>query len=455
MHRSLTVKLTLAFLLVSLIGVILVAVFSRAITEREFDRLALRQAQNRFVEDVTTYYQYYGSWQGVDEALRHRPPPTPQPGQKPPLFLPSRLRFGLTDRQGTVVIPGGPYQVGDRASAAVLAQGTPLEVDGQEVGTIFFTNTPPPRDPLEEQYLARINQALLIAAGTATLVALVLGVFLARALTRPLREITTATQAVAKGDLAQAVPVRSEDEVGQLAESFNRMSADLARVTQLRRQMTADIAHDLRTPLTVISGYLEALRDGDLQPTPARFEAMHDEAQHLKRLVQDLRTLSLADAGELPLNLEPVLVPDLLARVAAAFRHQAQQQQVDIRLEPQAGLPRLQADSERLVQVLGNLVSNALRYTPQGGEIILSVQTRAEGLLLTVRDTGSGIASDELPHIFNRFYRADKSRRQEEGESGLGLAIARAIVHAHHGTIRAESEMGQGTAIHIQLPLEN
>jgi len=257
---------------------------------------------------------------------------------------------------------------------------------------------------------------------------------------------------MAKGALEQSVPVRSQDELGQLAESFNQMSSDLSRATRLRRQMTADIAHDLRTPLTVITGYIEALRDGDLQPSSARFDAMHDEAQHLKRLVQDLRTLSLADAGELSLNCQPVSVPELLDRVATAHRHQAEQQQINIEVLPADALPDLEVDFDRMVQVLGNLVSNALRYTPEGGKIILSAQEQSNAVLLQVQDTGNGIPPAELPHIFNRFYRADKSRQQNEGESGLGLAIARAIVQAHGGSISAESEVGQGTTFQILLP---
>jgi signal transduction histidine kinase len=216
--------------------------------------------------------------------------------------------------------------------------------------------------------------------------------------------------------------------------------------------MTADIAHDLRTPLTVITGYIEALRDGDLQPTPARFEAIHDEAQHLKRLVQDLRTLSLADAGELSLNCQLVSVPELLDRVATAHQHQAEQQQINLEVHPAEALPDLNVDFDRMVQVLGNLVSNALRYTPESGQIILSARTQDDAVLLRVKDTGHGIPPDELPRIFNRFYRADKSRQQDEGESGLGLAIARAIVEAHGGSISAKSEMGQGTTFQILLP---
>jgi signal transduction histidine kinase len=240
--------------------------------------------------------------------------------------------------------------------------------------------------------------------------------------------------------------------LGQLAQAFNQMSAAVARANQLRRQMTADIAHDLRTPLSVISGYLEAIRDGELAPTPTRLEAIYAEAQQLNRLVADLRTLSLADAGELSLNRQPVSVPELLARVATAYTHQAGQRQVSLSVQVAGDLPAINADPDRLVQVLGNLVSNALRYTLVGGQITLgAAQPQAGQVRLWVQDTGRGISAAELPHIFHRFYRTDKARQQTEGESGLGLAIAKAIVEAHGGTIAVESEPGQGTTFMILL----
>jgi signal transduction histidine kinase len=190
--------------------------------------------------------------------------------------------FALVDPDGHVILPAGPYRLGDQVPVGKLAQGTKMEVDGQVVGVALLTGQAPELSPQEEQYLARINRSSFYAALAATVFALALGAFLARTLTRPVRELTAATQDLAQGELGQQVMVRSQDELGELAASFNRMSADLARAVELRRQMTADIAHDLRTPLTVMAGYLEALRDGVLEPSPDRFETMHQEAQHLR-----------------------------------------------------------------------------------------------------------------------------------------------------------------------------
>jgi signal transduction histidine kinase len=246
--------------------------------------------------------------------------------------------------------------------------------------------------------------------------------------------------------------VRSEDELGELADSFNQMSADLARANELRRQMTADIAHDLRSPLTVMAGYLEALRDGVLKPTPERFETMHREAQQLRRLVEDLRTLSLADAGELALNPEAVLPSQILEQAAASYEHQAARQGIEIAVDAPPSLPPIDVDPDRMAQVLGNLVGNAMRHTPGGGTITLAGAIVNNEVNLSVADTGAGIPPGELPHVFDRFYRGDQAREASEGQSGLGLAIAKSIVELHGGTIAVESNDGQGAAFRIAIP---
>ena len=260
-----------------------------------------------------------------------------------------------------------------------------------------------------------------------------------------------ATRQITQGDLGHQVPVRTTDELGQLAASFNQMSTDLATSNQLRRQMTADVAHELRTPLSVILGYTEALADGKLQGKPAVYDAMYGEARLLSHLVDDLRTLSLADAGELTLNSVPIQPSELVERAAAAHAALAAQRDIQIDVRSAPDLPLVHADRERMAQVLGNLVSNALRYTPEGGLVTLSATESGSDVLLQVSDTGPGIVPDHLPFIFKRFYRADESR-PANGESGLGLAIARSLVEAHGGTIRAENGVNGGAVFTVTLP---
>ena len=215
--------------------------------------------------------------------------------------------------------------------------------------------------------------------------------------------------------------------------------------------MTADIAHDLRTPLTVILGYTEALSDGKLSPDGEMYAVMHTEAQHLSHLIDDLKILSLAEAGDLPLTPQPVQPVKLVSRAAEAYRIQAEAKGISLRTKIQPNLPEIEVDVERMAQVLGNLMSNAIRFTPKGGEIVLAASQKEGEIILTMADTGAGIASEDLPYIFERSYRGDKAR-QHSGESGLGLAIARSLVEVQGGHIQVESELEKGTKFILYMP---
>lgn len=451
--RTLSTKLIVAFALTSLVGIALAALLIRQFVVAEFDAYVLNQRRDAFIEEVSAYYAANGSWAGISPAIFARDTGGPGHGDSPPDEDPwTRIDFVLADAGGTVVLSPNPLERGKPADPELLAGGTAVTVDGERVGTVCVFGPPRLRNPAEDRYLARTDIALGAAALGAVGVALALGLLLARLITRPVRDMTTAARAIAAGDLGQQVPVRSRDELGLLAEQFNAMSAGLARSNELRRRMTADIAHDLRTPLTVISGYLEALRDEDLPPTPERFGAMHDETQVLLRLVQDLHTLSLADAGELPLKRQPCAPQRLLERVASSYERTAAQLGVTLAAQAEPGLPELQVDVEQTVRALGNLVSNALGHTPRGGAVTLSAAHAARGVAISVADTGAGIAAEHLPNVFERFYRADESRQQASGGSGLGLAIVRSIVEAHGGQVAVESSPGRGSVFTIVLP---
>jgi two-component system, OmpR family, sensor histidine kinase BaeS len=457
--RSLAVKLTLAFLIVGVAGALLVALLMGRQTSDAFDRFVLLSYQREIVDRLGAYYESAGSWEEITGAA----PPRMNPRYRrphgaddaPPMDL-----FTVANQEGQVILAGNQYPLGFQLDRTALQNAVPVEVNGQNVGYVLFSQQPirvgSVAGSLEANFLESMRRALIWGALAAILLALLLGVLLARTISRPIRELTGATQRMAAGELGIQVPVRTNDEVGELAESFNQMSSDLAQATQARRQMTADIAHDLRTPLSIILGYTEALSDGKLEGAPETYEVMFKEAQHLSHLIDDLRLLSLADTGELPLNRRPIAPQQLLERTAAAHQPQAAGKEIALLVDAAPTLPEINVDPERLAQVLNNLVSNALRHTPQGGRIILSARQGEKDILLQVTDTGSGIPAEDLPYIFNRFYRGDQARRQT-GESGLGLAIARSIVQAHGGTISVDSKVGEGSTftITLSLPLTN
>ena len=302
--RSLTLKLTLAFLFVGLTGALLVAVFVGLRTQREFGQFVSDRYQQDLIVELTSYYTEHGSWEGINAIAFRLDSRRPDDNKS---FVPAPV--ALVDSNQVVIYGSQNHPVGQKVTRTQLRQSLPVEVDGKVVGSVLFDlpdQTDRRIDPSPEaDFLRRVNLAILLSALGATAVALVLGVLLARAISRPVRELTEATQVVAQGDLGHQVPVRTQDELGELAKSFNQMSADLAQASQIRRQMTADIAHELRTPLSVILGYTEALSDGKLRGSPEMYQAMYGEAQLLSHLVDDLRTLSLADAGELTLNRLP------------------------------------------------------------------------------------------------------------------------------------------------------
>jgi two-component system, OmpR family, sensor histidine kinase BaeS len=452
--RSIAARLTLAFLFIGLTGAVLMAIILQIRARTAFDEFILSRDQQSLVDSLLNYYQTTGSWAGISNDNGFGPPTSSRSPMMRPDNRRSTTHYTLIDTNHTVKYSNFRNQANPVVSDQELKQAIPLKVNQEIIGWLILSPFPSqwgPNTP-ERIFLDNINRATLLSALGAIALALAVGGLLALTLTKSIREMTEVTHEIARGKFGRQVKVRSKDELGELASSFNKMSIDLEKATESRKQMTADIAHDLRTPLSIISGYAEALSDNKLPGSPEIYKILYQETQHLSRLVDDLRTLTQADSGELALILQPTSPSELLGRVLARHAVAAQQKGVSLKLDIDENLPLINIDPERISQVLDNLINNAFRYLSPQGTIMLSARKTEPFLSVQVRDNGSGIAVDDLPHIFDRFYRGDPSR-QQNGESGLGLAIAKSIVEAHGGRISAESHPGNGTVFTINLPL--
>lgn len=446
--RSISSKLILAFLSIGIVSLAVIFITARLNTRAEFIKFLTDQNQSQLVAELEDYHLANGSWYRVETILMPGMGPHMGPGGHRRMDQP----FTLVDEDGIVIVGNSPYRRGEKISAAELANGVPIMEDGELIGILVPMESAFQGQPRELEFIERTNLTLFYGAVIGAVIALVLGVVLSRTLTRPIRELTTATHAVSEGDLSQQVPVRSNDELGELARAFNKMSFELSRSVNARKQMTADIAHELRTPLSLILGHAEAVHDGVLPPTRENFEIIRDEATRLEHLINDLRTLSLADAGELSIQLQAVEPQRLIQEVASLYQYQSQRKNIAFLLDVPPHLPTIEVDPGRMTQVLTNILDNAIRHTPEGGTITLTAREVDGEVELAVQDSGPGLKPEDLERIFERFYRADPSRQREDGGSGLGLAIARSIVQAHGGQLSAESEPGKGLNVKVLLP---
>ena len=304
-------------------------------------------------------------------------------------------------------------------------------------------------------FRAGVFEALAWAAGAAVVVAVLISLFFSRRILRPLQGMMQASQRIADGHYDERVTAEGVDELGQLATRFNQMAGKLERVEAMRRQLIGDVSHELRTPLTAIKGSMEGLMDGILPATDETYQQIHQEADRLNRLVDDLQELSRVEAGAYEMNLRPTQIAPLMETLAKRFHQQFESKRVKLDLSLPADLPPVLADEHRILQVLTNLTGNALQYTPEGGMVTVSAVRKNGSVLISVRDTGAGIAPEHLSHLFDRFYRVDKSRsRAAGGGSGIGLTIAKFLIEAHRGVINVESEgIGKGSVFSFTLPV--
>mgnify|MGYP000916650911 CR=1 FL=1 len=313
---------------------------------------------------------------------------------------------------------------------------------------------------LFSQYTTAVYEAVTYAALAALIAAILASFFISRQVVTPMLHMMSLSQRIAEGEYQErlALPGGQQadqtDELGQLALRFNQMADKLEKTETIRRQLIGDVTHELRTPLTAVKGYLEGLMDGVLPADPETYEQIHSEIDRLQRLVNDLQELSRVEAGAFQLNLAPVPPERLIERIQSTLGRQFEDKNIQLVTDVEPGLPNLFVDKDRIIQVLTNLVGNALQYTPNGGKVSISVRREKSEILFAVKDTGIGISTEQLTFIFNRFYRTDKSRNRASGGSGIGLTIAKALVQAHQGKIWAESNgEGKGSTFSFLIPL--
>jgi two-component system sensor histidine kinase BaeS len=458
-----------AFTVVIIVIIGSVFFFTYRTTRGEISRVGERMEmmQDRRVEmELSRYYQFAGTWEGIQ-----------------PLVVQWGKLYGrriiLTDNQGTVMadsdekLTGNTYT--DETSAHPVlqnqapARGQPFSVfmpsmpnqpsapmmEANTIGIVHIIHGELPdinRAALQITYSA-IGRFFLWGGLLAIAIALLLTFILSRRILAPVKALTGAARQFGKGDFSHRVDYKGKGELGELASSFNSMAEDLERNERLRRNMVADVAHELRTPLSNLKGYLEAIADGVIKPDEAAIKSLYEEASSLSRLVEDLQELSLADAGKLNIIVQPEDISRLIKETVTVFQAKAAAKSLTISADLPAALPPVNIDSHRIRQVLYNLLDNAVAHTGKEGRITVTAHEKKNRVYISVADTGEGIPPEDLPMIFERFYRVDKSRARATGGSGLGLTIAKRLVESHGGTIEVRSQPGQGSTFTFNLPV--
>ncbi len=396
--------------------------------------------QDRLLSEViVAYYNRTGSFDGVVDFLE-------QSSVDVPLLL--------VDPNGNVVYPADWEATEHKLTPEDLSRGRGIILPDGARWVLVPYRVNSEQTELGRVFLARIRRSLWLAGIATAAAGLLIAVLLRRQVTRPLRQLDDATRRIAEGDLKERVSIESTDEFGHLAKSFNEMAASLEASEETKKRMIADIAHELRTPITAVRSALEGLRDGLVEPSPSTLAALHDKILLTTRLVRDLHQLALADAGRLSIQPAPCRIEDLVDSIAETIEVQLEDAEIGLDRRIPEDLPTAHIDRQRVEQILLNLFANAMRHTPEGGSISISATETGEGILVSVCDSGSGLTEDDLAHVFDRFYRADDAR-PSDASAGLGLSIAKALVEAHGGRIWAENRPTGGACFRFTLPTDS
>jgi signal transduction histidine kinase len=453
MIHSLQFRLLLAFVLVIIVAIGTVSIFVFQNTGSELEQFDVRteQIQTERTGMLLSYYYYFNNmnWDGVQTAVEE-------------LGTSEGLHILVTNVDGIIVANsegdslGKEYHTSTPGTKLFLPTPPPpgggmmISPPKTMIGTLYIN--PESARALTKTLADTINRFLLWGGLLAIAIALVLTLFLSRRISSPVRALTASARKLGQGDFSQRVPSKGKGEIAELAQAFNSMAEDIEGNEKLRQNLVADTAHELRTPLSNLRGYLEAIKDDVIKPDATTINSLYEEATLLTRLVDDLQELALADASELKLVKQAEDISGVIKQAVSSYQSQASDKGISLHTDLQEKLPLCDIDSQRIAQVLHNLISNAVTHTPREGTITISAKESGKYIEVTVTDTGEGIPPEELENIFERFYRVDRSRSRRTGGSGLGLTIAKRLVEAHGGKISVQSEPGKGSSFTFTVP---
>jgi signal transduction histidine kinase len=455
--HNLQFRLLLAFILIIIITIGTTSFFVARNVWGEIQRyeeLNNSVRMSRVISLISRYYFLNGSWDGIQSLVE-------QLGEmeEKRIILTDPLSITIADSQKDLV--GKKYvttEIGEDISLPIISIPSQSDQDSLlipdsslKIGTVYIS--PQDSSVLTIYLSSAINRFLIWGALLAIAFAIIITFFLSRRILSPIRALTNTAKKLGKGDFDSRVNIKDKGELGELATTFNSMASDLQRIEVLRRNMVADVAHELRTPLSNVSGYLEAIRDDVIKPEPAVIASLSEEVDLLSRLVNDLQELALADAGELKLERQPEDLTQLIEQSVKSIQAKVIEKGLTTSTTIPENLPLVNIDYHRISQVLRNLLANAIIHTPSGGNINVLVEPAGQFMRIVVSDTGEGIPSSDLPNMFERFYRVDKSRSRTAGGSGLGLTIVKRMVEAHGGKVDVTSELGKGSSFSFTIPV--
>jgi signal transduction histidine kinase len=447
--HSLRLRLLLSLLAVVGVALATMAIYTSRTTATEFQQsvVGILRYRNLRLDSKIAAIEAYNTqhageeqiWSGLQSIIKS-------------MATSSQTRFVLADLDGNVYADSSNELKGKTINIKQSKPFAAYLIEGTIILAYYEPLDIPSPQQVQQSFITSVNQSIYIAIFAAGLLAVVLTLIFSHSIVSPIDALTRAAQKMEHGDLSQRVMVKSGGEVGQLAQAFNAMADGLQHVEQLRRNMVTDVAHELRTPLSNLRGYLEAMQDGIVVPTPENISSLHQEVMLLNHLVDDLQELALVEAGQLRLNKQPIQLDAEVKKTIAITQPEADVKGISLKTKISSDLPLVSVDPERLKQVLRNLLENSLVYTPENGDISIEAQAHNGMVQVKVQDTGIGIGPEHLPYVFERFYRADRSRTRSTGGAGLGLAIVKKIIEAHGGQVSIESILEKGTTVTFTLP---